>query len=348
MTPDAPRVAVVVLNWNGLAHTRACLASLARQAWQHVEVHVVDNASANGEADALAAEFGGRVRLHRAERNLGFTGGCNLALRVVLAEGRCRYVALLNNDAEAEPEWVAALVASAEADPRIGLVASRMVFHADPTRIENAGVHVLSNGDNAPRGRHAPAERFAAPAELVAACGGALLARVATLQEVGLLREDFFANFEDVDLSLRTAVAGWRIVYAPAAIVRHHLNASIVKVRDLGFDVRSVRNATWAFFVNAPAPVIALNLPWFVLCNLAILAVMPLLGRTDVARAFWRGRLQAWRERDAIRAERARLRPLRRASWLGLWWRERSYLVEYLRILLLRLRGQRTRILARA
>jgi GT2 family glycosyltransferase len=345
---DEPRVAVIVLNWNGLALTRACLRSLLAQTWRALEVHVVDNGSANGEADALRAEHAGepRVRVHALPHNTGFTGGCNHALRLVLAEGRCEYAALLNNDAEADPGWVAELVAAAR-PAAVGAVASRMRLFAQPELLDNAAVWLLGNGDAAPRGRLQRAEQWARAEDVVSACGGAVLLRCAMLRDIGVLRDDFFANFEDHDLMLRATVAGWRVRYEPAAEVRHHLNATIARVRDVEFDVRSVRNATWAFAVNAPLPVLLLDLPAMLLGSLAIVVAMPLLGRPRVAAAFVRGRLRALRELPAILAERRRLRPLRRLPWWRLWWAQRSFVVEYARLGWLQLRSRRGGLMER-
>ncbi len=335
-----PRVAVVVLNWDGLGLTRACVQSLLAQSHANLEIHVVDNGSQNAEAAALQAEFGERIRLHALPVNTGFTGGCNHAMAIVLAEARCEFLALLNNDAEADPRWVEEMVAAA-AEPRIGAVASRMRLFDSPELLDGAGVWLLSNGDSAPRGRLQPATAWNDPDDVLGACGGAVLLRASMLRTIGTFRADFFANFEDVDLMLRAHMAGWRIRYSPRAEVRHHLNATIRRVRDLAFNVRSVRNATWAFAVNLPLPVLLLNLPGFLASNLAILVLMPLVGRGAVAVAFWRGRWQALRELPAILAERRRLRPLRQASWWRVWWGQRCFLVEYLRLLLLRLKRHR-------
>lgn len=348
--PDEPagpaRVAVVVLNWNGLALTRACLRSLQSQTWSAVEVHVVDNGSAADEAGVLRREFGDAIRLHALPRNEGFAGGCNHALAAILVEDRCEFVALLNNDAEADPRWLAELVAVAAADPRIGAVASRMRLFDQPELLDGAGVWLLSNGDSAPRGRLQPATRWSAPDEVLSACGGAVLLRSSMLREIGLFRADFFANFEDEDLLLRAAMAGWRLCYAPRADVSHHLNATIRSVRDAAFNARSVRNATWAWAVNMPWQVLLLNLPLFVASNLAILVVMPLTGRAHVAVAFLRGRLRALRELPALLAERRRLKPLRRRSWWRVWRAQRSFVLEYMRLLLLRLRRRRFGLMA--
>ncbi len=343
-----PRVAVVVLNWNGIALTRACIESLRQQTWRALEIHVVDNGSANDEGNVLRAELAGdaRVRVHTLPANVGFTGGCNHALRLVLADGGCAFAALLNNDALAAPGWVAAAVAAA-AEPAVGAVASRMRLFAQPERLDNAGVWLLSNGDAAPRGRLQLAARWNVAEDVTSACGGAVLLRCAMLREIGVFRDDFFANFEDHDLLLRATVAGWRVRYEPAAEVVHHLNATIARVRDFAFDVRSVRNATWAFVVNVPLPVLLLDLPAIVVSNVAIVLLLPLLGRPRVAWAFVCGRARAVREWRAIAAERRRLAPLRRVRWWRLWWRQRSFALEYGRLAWLQARGRRIGLMAR-
>lgn len=338
-----PFVSVVVLNWNGIADTRACLDSLLAQAYGAFEVHLVDNASAGGEADLLAAEYGARVRLHRNAANLGFSGGNNVALRAILAEGRAALVALLNNDAEADPGWLAALVAAAERHPECGLFASRMVFHDQPDRIENAGIDLLRDGSAVPRGRGRRTERYDAAAEVLGACAGAALYRSRLLGELGLFREEFFANFEDVDLALRAQACGWRCRYVPGARVRHRLSRSIVKVRTEEFQVWSLRNLLLARRVNLPLAVLALDLPWTLLRRVVVAGLAPLLGQPQVARIDRAARRAAAAERTWVAARRAELAPRRRGCWLRLWWLERSVLPVWWRFfveaVLLRRRG---------
>ena len=326
-----PLVAVVVLNWNGLADTRDCVRSLLAQTWSEREIWVVDNASVQPEADALEQEFGTAIRLLRSATNLGFAAGCNHALERILAEGRADFVALLNNDAVAEPAWLTALVDALTARPSAASATSRMVFFDAPAKIENTGIVLLSNGDAVPRGRGQVATAWQEPGTVLGACGGASLWRSDVLRRIGLFRGDFFANFEDVDLALRAQALGYRCVYVPTAIARHKLSVSIKKARDDAFDARSLRNLTWAYCVNMPWLVIVLNLPWLVLCNLFVVVVAPLFGQRRVARLSFHGRLMAWRERSAILAERRRLAPLRRGSAFALWWQQRSFVRSYAR-----------------
>ncbi|MCA8948533.1 MAG: glycosyltransferase family 2 protein, partial [Planctomycetes bacterium] len=180
-------IAAVVLNWNGLADTIEAVESLLLQDHPAARVHVVDNASDHGEADTLAERFGDRIVLHRNAANLGFTGGNHTAMRSALADPGVEFVALLNNDAAAEPDWLSRLASCAAADPRIGVVAGTMLFYDDPGTIENTGVVLLRSGEAMPRDRGRPAAAAAtARRDPIGACGGAVLYRAAMLREIGL------------------------------------------------------------------------------------------------------------------------------------------------------------------
>ncbi|MBK8980223.1 MAG: glycosyltransferase family 2 protein [Planctomycetes bacterium] len=330
---DPPLVAAVVVNWNGLADTRSSVRSLLAQLHPRTEIHVVDNGSANGEADALDAEFGERIRLWRSATNLGFAAGNNLALRAILADGLARYVALLNNDAIAEPDWLRRLVAAAEAEPTLGACASHMVFRSDPRITENTGTVVLRTGEAIPRDRGRPAAASTAPATVLGVCGGAALYRVEALRDAGLFRDEFFLNFEDVDLSLRLAALGWQQRFVPGAVVRHGLSQSIGRVRDDAFRVRSIRNLTFAYLANMPWQVVLLGLPWLFVSHVVAPLAALLVGQWSFARVLVRGRCRAFRDLGAILAVRRSLRPRRRGSWTHIWWRQGSFVGMYARFL---------------
>lgn len=320
-----------MLNWNGLQDTRAAVRSLFAQSHPRVEVFVADNGSANGEAAALHREFGDRIRLVENGANLGFSGGNNTAIRLVLAEGKARYVALLNNDAVAAPDWIERLVAAAEAHPTAGVFASHMVFFDDPAITENAGIVLLTTGEAIPRGRNRPIGEFDRECRVLGACAGAALYHTEVLRHVGLFREDYFANFEDVDLALRIVVTGHDCWFVPRAMVRHKLNASIRKVRDDAFRIRSVHNMTHAYWVNVPWVVAVLNLPWH-LCSWLLTPPLALIaGQRDLARVLVSGRMAVLRNLGALLAERRALRPLRRGAPFAFWRLQQSCLAPYWR-----------------
>ncbi|MCA8942246.1 MAG: glycosyltransferase family 2 protein, partial [Planctomycetes bacterium] len=333
VTPAIPRTEVIVLNWNGLEDTRAAIRSLLAQTVTPSVIHLVDNASDNDEADALEAEFGDVVALRRNSANLGFTGGHNPTFRQILREGSCEFVALLNNDAEADPRWLERMLEDARRHPDCGVFAGHMVFHARPEITENTGTDILTTGEAVPCDRNAPRELSDESRPRLGACGGAVLYRVEMLREIGGFRDDFFTNFEDVDLSLRALATGWDARFVAGAIVRHHLNRSIDKVRDDEFRIRSVRNLTSAYWINMPWPVILLNSPWLLLSYVVVPIVSPLLGQWDLCRILVRGRTRTLLEFPHVIRERMRITKLRRGSWwrawTRIWWRQRSCFAIY-------------------
>jgi len=215
-------VSVIIPNWNGLAHLPVCLASLKSQTHPDFEIIVADNASSDGSREWLAREHAG-VRLIALDKNYGFAAACNAGLR----QGRGEILALLNNDAEAGPGWLAGIVAAFARHPEAGLVASKMLLFDRRDTLHSAGDEYRRDGTPANRGvwqKDGPdyaQERF-----VFSACGGAAAYRRAMLDAVGLFDEDFFYSCEDTDLAWRAQLAGWRCVYAPGAVVYHKLSAT--------------------------------------------------------------------------------------------------------------------------
>src|SRR5688572_2558689 len=149
---ERPLVSAVVVNWNGADCVDACLASLLRQTWPALEIIVVDNGSRDGSRELLRTRYGAHVALIESPVNLGFAGGNNLGIRA--AKGA--YVVLLNNDAVAEPDWVAALVRTAEADAHVGMCASKILVLGGEGLIDSAGLLMSADGIGRGRGRLEP------------------------------------------------------------------------------------------------------------------------------------------------------------------------------------------------
>jgi GT2 family glycosyltransferase len=220
-----PRVAVVILNWNDIDRTLACVGRVA--AMDHpAAVIVVDNGSGTGSAAGLRAlreqAADRRVTLLLNPVNRGYTGGCNQGIRAAL-DGGSDYVWLLNNDATAPPDTLSRLLAATEADPRIGLI-SPLVEHAGaPDACEFAGALIDLAGcsylptQDREQGRAWQARH---PDRFVLT-GTAVLARRALLERIGLLDERFFAYWEDTDYGLRSLRAGFRNHMAHDATISH-------------------------------------------------------------------------------------------------------------------------------
>ncbi len=217
----APLASVIVPTLNGAHLLSACLDSLVGQTYPNVEVIVADGASTDGTVDLLASKYPS-VRLLRLRRNGGFTGNVNAGLRAARGDVLC----LLNNDAQADADWVSVLVATLLDNPNVGSVASKVLF-ADGRTINSAG-DVLGR-DGAPRQRGAgepDGSAWNTPGPVFGAMGGAAAYRRAMLADTGLLDEVFFMYLEDVDLAFRAQLRGWSCLYQPAARAYHIGSAS--------------------------------------------------------------------------------------------------------------------------
>lgn len=217
-----PDISVVVVNWNRRDYLRACLESLARQRGAEFEVIVVDNASSDGSAEMARSEFGARVIANTA--NLGFCAANNQGF----AAARGEFIAILNNDAEAEWDFLANLRRAFEAAPDIGMAAAKVLVYEDPTRIDKAGHLIYPDGQNRGRGTgEIDQGQFNRVEECLWPDGCAAMYRKAMLDAIGGFDEDFFMFADDAELGLRARIAGWRCLYMPGAVVRHHRGASL-------------------------------------------------------------------------------------------------------------------------
>jgi GT2 family glycosyltransferase len=246
---------VVVVTYNDVDLTRACLTALAAQEPAPLEIIVVDNGSDHDVIGPLRASCP-EARYERLPLNTGFAGGFNHGIR----HARGEYVAVINNDAIAEREWLAALVAEMRRDLRAGAVASFVLDGVHPGRVDSLGMGIALDG--MARQRHR-GQRIAdlpdagVPGGLLLFSGSACLFRRRALDDVGLFDESFFAYCEDTDLNLRLLWAGWHVRLAAGARVLHAYSAT-----GGAFSRRKVflveRNHLWAAVKGLPTPLLLL------------------------------------------------------------------------------------------
>ncbi|MBQ6550550.1 MAG: glycosyltransferase family 2 protein [Lachnospiraceae bacterium] len=257
------KATVVIPNWNGMKFLKACLDSLLIQDTDDFEVLMIDNASEDGSAEFVRAEYSS-VRVDVMPENLGFAGGVNEGI----LRSETPYVILLNNDTECAPGFVRALIAAADRDPRIFSVSARMVNFYDRTLMDDAGDLYTVLGWGAQRGVGQPVSdrRYGKPKDVFSACGGAALYRREIFSEIGLFDPDHFAYLEDIDVGYRARIYGYRNVYEPDAWV-YHVGSGTSGSKYNDFKVRlSSRNALYLVYKNMPlfqrivnAPALALG-----------------------------------------------------------------------------------------
>ena len=226
--PDSrPRVTTIILNWNGIEDTRACLESLREATYPNNRIVVVDNASENDEARQLESEFEGLIEVIRNERNLGFAGGANVGLRRALEAGS-DYALLLNSDVTVDPGFLEAMVEAASGYKRLAALCPRAYFMEEPEVIYSTGGSVnLWTGVARQIGRgEKDLGQFERAARRDYADGLCMLIPVSALNAVGLLDEDYFAYWEETDWCVRARERGLRCYYVPDARVWHKAERS--------------------------------------------------------------------------------------------------------------------------
>ena len=252
------KASVIIPNLNGKGWLGDSIESILAQTEQDFELIVVDNGSTD-ESLEMARRYRGRpgyTLIENAE-NTGFSHAVNQGIRIAQGE----YVALFNNDAFAEPDWLAQLIAAAEADPGIFAVQSLMIRHFERELADDAGDYVNILGFAAKTGDGRRASRYTRQKRIFSACGGAALYRKRILDEIGLFDENFFAYFEDVDLSWRADNAGYKCVLCPAARCYHICGATTGAVKYNGFkSIQSGRNSLLLPWKNQPLLMLLLNL----------------------------------------------------------------------------------------
>ena len=216
-----PSVSVVIVNLDGRSLLPECLDALKGQTYPRdlVEIVLVDNGSTD-DSVAFVREAYPEVRIIEAGRNLGFAGGSNLGAWAARGE----YLALINNDARAAPDWLSAMMGALEAedDPQVVCLASKMLS-ADGDRIDFVGPVMNLYGRAFQIDEGLPIELVVhdEPREILAPCGGAMLIQRNVFLRVGGFDEDYIAYYEDVDLGWRLWIFGYKVLLVPNAIVYH-------------------------------------------------------------------------------------------------------------------------------
>lgn len=275
--PKASTVTVVIPNWNGKHLLKGCLDSLQRQTYRNHKTIVVDNGSTDGSVEYLAERYPD-VEVACFAENRGFSVAVNEG--VTRATGD--YIALLNNDTEVDPRWLEELVGALERHPEVGFCASKMLNFYRRDILDTVGDGFSRYGLAFKRGsRKTDGLEYSREEYVFGACGGAAIYRRRLFEEVGLFDEDFFAYLEDVDLSFRAQLKGFRCLYVPTAIVYHMVGGtSGGKGFSLGRMAGKVANKLFVVIKDMPSRALLANLPHilsaFTVEGVILLAALPL------------------------------------------------------------------------
>jgi N-acetylglucosaminyl-diphospho-decaprenol L-rhamnosyltransferase len=249
-----PDFSVLIVNFNGGDYVQGALNSLKAQTHRSFEVILLDNASSDGSIDKLDASGLPAFRLVREPENHGFARGNNLAA----AQARGTWLALLNPDAAARPDWLAQVLAGTHRHPGVTSFACTQLWMHDETKLDGAGDNYLAFGIPWRGGYRRPVADLPAEGTCFSPCGASAVYHRETFMAAGGYDERLFCFCEDVDLGFRLRLEGEDCVFLPDAVVSHAGGALSEKVS--GFAVRyGTRNRLWVYLKCMPLPLLLVH-----------------------------------------------------------------------------------------
>ena len=305
-------VSVIIVTWNSAKTLPRCLEALLAQTFREFEVILVDNGSTDGCTDGLESRYPALdLTLLPLEENRGYAAANNLAAR----QSKGEWLALLNADAYAEPDWLACLLNAAQRQPGFTSFASMLLMADDPQRLDGEGDVYHASGLAWRRNHGMPVETPGTEGEVFSACGAAAFLRRETFLQVGGFDEQYFAYHEDVDLGFRLRLHGHRCIYVPSARVNHVGSAS-TGWRSPASIYYGHRNLVWTFFKNMPFWLMLLFLPAHLTMTLFYLAYFTLSGK---GHTIWKAKLDALSMLPKILQGRVMIQSARKVNGLQIY-----------------------------
>lgn len=246
-------ISVIIVNYNGAKYIEECIQSVLNQSYKNIEIVVFDNNSTDQSVEIIS-KYEDKVKLIKSDINLGFAQGNNVAIN----NSNGDYIALLNNDAVAQPDWLEKMAKVMDEFEDVGSCGCRIISYYSRTKMDSAGLLITNNGMSRGRGREESIDKYAETEEILLPSGCASLYRRNALNDVGLFDEDFFCYCEDTDLGLRLQLRRWRCIYVADAIVYHRYSQTSGKYSS--FKAYLVeRNHFWVVIKNYPFSYLILN-----------------------------------------------------------------------------------------
>lgn len=303
-------ISIIIVTWNGREHLEPCLSAVAAQQGVDAETILVDNGSTDGSAEFVRDRFPW-VRIVPLDRNRGFAGGNNAGAK----EAHGRYLAFLNNDTVAESGWLRALRGGVDEASGYALTASRIVYLHDPAVIDSAGDGLLRWGGAFKRYHGASVDAANESGEVFGVCGAACVVSASVFEELGGFDEDFFVSHEDVDLSYRARLLGYRCRYVADAVVRHRGSATLGRLSAFAV-FQGQRNLEWMYVKNTPGTVLLRTLPGHLIYNAAAAAHF---ARAGLLWPFLKAKAVALLALPRVLRQRARVQGTRRVAGGAIW-----------------------------
>jgi len=245
---------LIIPNYNGKHFLKECFESLKIQN-SIFKVIIIDNGSDDGSSSFIANNYP-EFTLIVNEKNMGFAAAVNQGIKTSNTD----FTLLLNNDVVLEKNCISSLLECIMKDEKIFAVASKMVQYHNRNLIDDAGDEYTLLGYTQKIGNNKSTELYQSEREIFSACAGAALYRKSIFEDIGYFDENFFAYMEDVDISYRARINGYKCLYCPKAVV-YHVGSGTSGSTYNAFKIRlAARNNVYVPYKNMPWPQLALNL----------------------------------------------------------------------------------------
>ncbi|MBU1100659.1 MAG: glycosyltransferase family 2 protein [Bacteroidetes bacterium] len=226
-----PKISIIVLNWNGVADTSECIASLREIDYKNYEVIIVDNNSSGNDVDIIKEKYGDYVKeVIVNDDNYGFAGGNNVGIKYAL-NGDADLILLLNNDTIVEKNFLNELVAALNSDKDIGILTPMINYYSNKDTIWSAGGYISKiKASGFSSGTDMQQDSFVKNEFCSFASGCCLLIKREVFERIGLLDDKYFLYLEDTDFCYRTISAGFKVMYVSSSKIYHKVSSTTSRV----------------------------------------------------------------------------------------------------------------------
>ena len=254
------KLSIIIPNYNGQKYLKDCLDSLSKQSFKEFDTIVVDNASKDGSCEFMIKNYY-EIKLISFKENYGFSKAVNEGIKA----SNSKYVVLLNNDTEVDKFWLENLINCIEKDEKIFSCCSKMIRYSERDKIDDAGDEYNILGWAYKRGDGASINKYDNDFEVFSSCAGAAIYRKSVFNEIGYFDESFFAYMEDVDISFRAKIYGYKNMYCSSAKV-YHIGSATSGSKYNSFKIKlAARNNLYLVLKNMPLLQLLINLPFIIL-----------------------------------------------------------------------------------
>ena len=251
---------IVIPNYNGEKYIKQCIDSLYTQTFKGFEIIIIDNASTDNSRRIVEASYP-EIKLIKNCENYGFSTAVNQGIK----SAKGQFVVLLNSDTVVDEYWLENLVNCIDKDDKIFSVCSKMIRYNEKYKIDDAGDEYCILGWAYKRGDGRLISNYNKDKVVFSSCAGAAIYRKSVFEEIGYFDENFFAYLEDVDISYRAKIYGYKNKYCSKARV-YHIGSATTGSKYNSFKVKlAARNNIYLLYKNMPIVQMIINLPFLLM-----------------------------------------------------------------------------------